>query len=70
MMPLGPVLTGIIMVELETKVVPIISNCTLNWNHFVADTIGYVTNDKVVSEKLNSFHENTQFPSRHLLAQS
>ena len=61
--PLGPVLVGIIMFELETKVVPTINNYIVNWKCFVDDTIGYAKTNKVEYglEKLNSFHKNIQF---------
>ena len=51
------------MVELETKVVPTVSNYIVNWKRFVDDTIGYVKTNKVefVLEKWNSFHKNIQF---------
>ena len=59
---LGPVLTDIIMVELETKVAPTIS-CIVNWKCFVDDTVPNRKTNKVeyVLEKLNSLHKNIQF---------
>ena len=59
---LGPVLAGIIMFVLETKVVPAISNYTLNWKRFVDHIIGYVKTNKVeyVLKKLNKFYNSIQ----------
>ena len=60
--PLVPVLDGIFMVELETRIIPTLGNMVLSWKKFVDDTVGYVKNvsiDKIW--KLNSFHPNIQF---------
>ena len=38
--PLGPVLTGIFMVELKTQIIPTLENMVLNLKRFVDDTIG------------------------------
>ena len=40
--PLGPVLTGIFMVELKTQIIPTLENMVLNLKSFVDDTIGSV----------------------------
>ena len=40
--PLGPVLAGIFMVELETQIIPTLENMVLNLKSFVDDTIGSV----------------------------
>ena len=61
--PLGPVLAGILMVELETRIAPTLGNMVLNWKKFVDGTIGYVKNGSIdiILSKLNSFHPNLQF---------
>ena len=61
--PLGPVLAGIFMVELETRIIPTSGNTVLNWERFVDDKIGYVKNGSIdiILSKLNSFHPNIQF---------
>ena len=60
--PLGPVLAGIFMVELENWIIPTLGNMVLNWKGFVDDTIGYVRNGSIdmILSKL-SFHPNIQF---------
>ena len=58
--PLDPVLTNIFMVELETSVIPILSNKVKLWKRFVDDTCCLARSeyiDKILST-LNSFHEN------------
>ena len=61
--PLGPILAGIFMVQLETRIVPTLRNVVWNWKTFVDDTIGYVKNGSIdiILSKLNSFHPNIQF---------
>ena len=61
--PLGPVLTGIFMVELEIRIPPTLGNTILNQKRFVDETIGYVKNGgiDIILSKLNSFHPNIQF---------
>ena len=61
--PLGQVLAGIFMVDLETWIVPKFGNMILNWKKSVDDTIGYVKNDSIgiILSKLNYFHSNIQF---------
>ena len=61
--PLGPVLAGILMVELETWIAPTLGSMVLNWKKFVDGTIGYVKNGSIdiILSKLNSFHPNLQF---------
>ena len=61
--PLGPVLAGIFMVELETPIVPTLENIVLNWKRFVDDTIVYVENGSIdiILSKFNNFHPNVQF---------
>ena len=61
--PLGPVLAGIFMVELEKQIIPTLGNMVLNKKRFVEDTIGYFKNGRIdiILSKLNSFHPNIQF---------
>ena len=61
--PLGPVLANIFMVELETSVIPNLSNKVKLWKRFVDDTYclarsEYIDNILLV---LNSFHKNMKF---------
>ena len=58
--PLGPVLAGIFMAELETRIIPTLGNMDLNWKMFVDDTIDYVKNGSIdiILSNLNSFHPN------------
>ena len=44
---LVPVLAGIFMVELETRIIPILGNMVLSWKKFVDDTVGYVKNASI-----------------------
>ena len=50
--PLGPVLTGIFMVELKTQIIPTLENMVLNLKRFVDDTIGFVKVASVSKIKL------------------
>ena len=61
--PLGPVLAGIFMVELETWIIPTLGNMAWNCKRFVDDTNGYVKNGSIdiILSKLNSFYPNIQF---------
>ena len=56
--PLGPVLAGIFMAELETRIIPTLGNMDLDWKMFVDDTIDYVKNGSIdiILSNLNSFH--------------
>ena len=60
--PLGPVLAGIFMVELERKVVPTIVEVKL-WKRYVDDTIAVVKIgcEEYILSVLNSFHKQIQF---------
>ena len=42
--PLVPILDGIFMVELKTRIIPTLGNMVLSWKKFVDDTVGYVKN--------------------------
>ena len=60
---LGPVLANIFMVELETSVIPNLSNKVKLWKRFVDDTyclarLEYIDN---ILLALNSFHKNIKF---------
>ena len=61
--PLGPVIAGIFMVELERSVVPTLSRYMSNWKRYVDDTICWINEDaiEIVLKKLNSFHKNISF---------
>ena len=61
--PLGPVLANIFMVELETSVIPNLSNKVKLWKRFADDTfclarLAYMDN---ISLALNYFHKNIKF---------
>ena len=60
---LGPILTGIFMVELETTIVPTLGNLLGKWKRYVDDTYCIAITDSVneILLKLNSFHMNIQF---------
>ena len=57
--PLGPILAGIFMVELENTLVPKLKQKIKNWRRYVDDTFVYVKNGSVeyVLSVLKSFHE-------------
>ena len=61
--PLGPVIAGIFMVELERSLLPMLSSNMTNWKRYVNNTIAYVKADAIdhVLSILNSFHENISF---------
>ena len=61
--PLGPVLAGIFMVELETSVIPTLGRWLLKCKRYVDNTICYVKIGIVDDglKKLNGFHQNIQF---------
>ena len=61
--PLGPVLTGIFMVELETKVIPTVIDSIYHWRRYADDTFIFIKKVFVehVLAHLNSFHKNIQF---------
>ena len=61
--PLGPVLAGILMVDLERSVVPLVTAELSFWRRYVDDTITFVkigTVDHILS-MLNNFDPNIQF---------
>ena len=56
----GPVLAGIFMVELETKIIPTVTDIISHWRRYVDDTFVFVKKGSVehVLAWLNSFHKN------------
>ena len=61
--PLGPVLAGIIMVELENTMVARLSNHLYFWRRYVDDTFTFLKEESItfVEEQLNLYHPNLQF---------
>ena len=61
--PLGPVLAGLFMIELEKAVLPELTECIKYWKGYVDDTISFVKLGAIdhIITKLNSFHKNIQF---------
>ena len=61
--PLGPILAGIFMVELENTLVPKLKQHIKNWRRYVDDTFVYVKNDSIeyVLSVLKSFQPNIKF---------
>ena len=62
-LPLGPVLTNILMVELETSVIPNLSNKVKLWKRFVEDTYCLARSEYIDNILLapNSSHKNIKF---------
>ena len=61
--PLGPVLAGIFMIELETSIIPNLGRPLLKWKRYVDNTFCYVKIGTVndILNKLNRFYQNIQF---------
>ena len=61
--PLGPIIAGIFMVELENTLVPSLSEHLLFWKRYVDDTLCYVKKGSLqhVLSALNNFHDNIKF---------
>ena len=61
--PLGPVLSGIFMVELENTLVTTLSNHLMSWKRQVNDTNCFLKEDSIehVMSVLNGFHPSIQF---------
>ena len=64
--PLGPVIAGIFMVELERNLLPTLSQYMTSWKRYVDDTISYVKVDCIENvlntwNSFHSFHENNSF---------
>ena len=59
----GPVLANIFMVELETSVIPNLSNKVKLWKRFVDDTYCLARSEYIenILLALNSFHKNIKF---------
>ena len=45
--PLGPVIAGIFLVELERTLLPMLSPSLTSWKRYVDDTIAYVKKDVI-----------------------
>ena len=61
--PLGPVLAGIFMVELDTRIIPTVTDSISHRRRYVDDTFVFIKKGCVehVLARLNSFHKNIQF---------
>ena len=61
--PLGPVLANIFMVELETKLIPSLSDKISLWQRYVDDTFTFIRKDQIdyVKNVLNNFHPDIKF---------
>ena len=61
--PLGPVLAGIFMVELERTILPTLRDHMSPWKRYVDDTISYIKEESIehVLSKLNGYHDNIEF---------
>ena len=61
--PLGPVLAGIFMVELERTILPTLREHMRPWKRYVDDTIPYIKEESIerVLSKLNGYHDNIEF---------
>ena len=61
--PLGPVLAGIFMVELERTILPTLKEHMIPRKRYVYDTISYIKKESIehVLSKSNVYHENIEF---------
>ena len=61
--PLGPVLAGLFMVELENTLVTALSNHLMSWKRYVDDTSCFLKEDSIehVMSVLNGFYPFIQF---------
>ena len=61
--PLGPILAGIFMMELEIPLVPKLRNYIKFWKRFVEDTTAFANIEAIdhILTVLNSFNPNIQF---------
>ena len=60
--PLGPVIAGVFMADLERNVIPKLSTHMNKWKRYVNDTIAYTKRSiDYVPSPLNSFHRNIKF---------
>ena len=60
---LGPVLSGIFIVNFENSLVPTLNESMARWRHFVDNTVTFAENDNIVYvlDQLNNFHKQIQF---------
>ena len=60
--PLGPVLAGIFMVELERTILPTLREHMRPWKRYVDDTISFIKGESIehVLSKLNGYHDNIE----------
>ena len=61
--PLGPVLAGLFMVELERTILPTLREHMSPSKRYVDDTISYIKEESIehVLSKLNGYHDNKKF---------
>ena len=61
--PLGPVLAGIFIVEIERTILPTLREHMSPRKRYVDDTISYIKEESIehVLSKLNSYHDNIEF---------
>ena len=61
--PLGPVLAGIFMVELERAILPTLRKHMRPWKRYVDGTISYIKEESIehVLSELNGYHDNIAF---------
>ena len=61
--PLGPVIAGIIMVELDRRLLPRLTEYMTPWKRYVDDTIATIklTSTDHFLMLLNTFHKNIKF---------
>ena len=61
--PLGRVLVGIFITDLERTILLILRKHTSPWKRYVDDTISYIKEESIehVLSKLNSYHDNIEF---------
>ena len=68
--PLGPVLAGIFMVELERTILPTLREHMSPWKRYVDDTISYIKEESIehVLSKLNGYHDDTEFTKKMMVS--
>ena len=62
-LPLGSVIAGIFMVELETSIIPTLGRPLLKWKRYVDNRFCYLKIDTAnnILNKLNGFHQSMSF---------
>ena len=67
--PLGPVLSGIFMVELENNLVTTLSNHLMSWKRHVNETNCFIKEDSIehAMSVFNGFHPSIQFTYKQSL---